>query len=123
MEGSPQTEIHPLTPVLQAANDVLRRQVRAAVSQEQRIKAMQELISQMEHSAETGGVELLTVRRALAQRDAQVSTHALNWADTAVVCVAVLQSSSADEVIEGNDAGHISICCLCPTMQPCPAAT
>ena len=79
MEGSPQTEIYPSIPVLQAANDVLRRQVRAAVSQEQKVKALQEQVSHMEHSAETGSVELLTLRRALAQRDAQVSAQPWIW--------------------------------------------
>eukprot|EP00891_Asterochloris_glomerata_P006915 jgi/Astpho2/6915/Aster-01782 len=63
---------------LQAANDVLRRQVRAAVSQEQKFKALQEQVSHMEHSAETRSVELLTLRRALAQRDAQIAEVGLS---------------------------------------------
>ena len=79
VEGSPQTEMRSSNPVLQAANDVLRRQIRAAVSQEQKIKALQEQLSHMEHSAETGSVELLTLRRALAQRDAQVSAQLWIW--------------------------------------------
>ena len=72
--------------VLQAANDVLRRQVRAAVSQEQKFKALQEQVSHMEHSAETRSVELLTLRRALAQRDAQVSAQLCNW-QAPLLCV------------------------------------
>ena len=79
MKGSPQTEMQSSDPVLQAANDVLRRQVRAAASQEQKVKDLQEHLSHLEHSAETGSAELLTLRRALAQRDAQVSAHHAIW--------------------------------------------